>query len=141
MQAYSRDVWRFKCNGQLSHLILYGGFVLGSKKRSPERRARFEAMRTLAGLGWGANNPAFRQTFTGLYIPGATQEQMDYCNELQRRCTSPECAVRIMDVLGEIDIADLLPKAKTPTLVMHLRDDAMVPFDQGKAMAADRAAT
>jgi pimeloyl-ACP methyl ester carboxylesterase len=41
-----------------------------------------------------------------------------------------------MDVWADLDIAELLPKVKVPTLVMHLRDDAMIPFDQGKALAA-----
>jgi class 3 adenylate cyclase/pimeloyl-ACP methyl ester carboxylesterase len=122
--------------GRVTHLILYGGAVLGSKKRSPERKQQREAMTSLVRLGWGSNNPAFRQMFTSLFIPGATQEQMDYHNELQRRCTSPECAVRSMDVWADLDIAELLPKVKVPTLVMHLRDDAMIPFDQGKSLAA-----
>ena len=93
-------------------------------------------MTSLVRLVWGSNNPAFRQMFTSLFIPGATREQMDYHNELQRRCTSPECAARSMDVWADLDITELLPKVKVPTLVMHLRDDAMIPFDQGKALAA-----
>ena len=46
--------------------------------------------------------------FTGLFIPGGTQEQVDYFNELQRRTTSPECAARYFDVVGDIDVTDLL---------------------------------
>jgi pimeloyl-ACP methyl ester carboxylesterase len=45
---------------RVSHLILYGGFTIGTKKRTPEEKQRSDAMRTLARLGWGENNPVFR---------------------------------------------------------------------------------
>ena len=111
--------------------------MLGAKKRTPERTQQREAMTSLVRLGWGNNNSAFRQMFTSLFIPGATQEQMDHHNELQRRCTSAECAARSMDAWADLDITELLPKVKVPTLVMHLRDDAMIPFDEGKKLAAN----
>ena len=82
-------------------------------------------------LGWGADNPTFRQVFTGLFIPGATHEQADIFNELQRKTTSPECAVRYFDAVGDFDIIDLLSKVKAPTLVMHVRDDQIVPIEAG----------
>jgi len=94
---------------RVSHLILYGGFAVGANKSdSPDRRERYKAMTTLTRLGWGADNPALRQIFAGLFIPGATQEQMDFFNELQRRTTSPECAARHREVVGDFDVCDLL---------------------------------
>jgi pimeloyl-ACP methyl ester carboxylesterase len=74
--------------------------------------------------------------FTGLFIPGATHEQADSFNELQRRTTSPECAARYFDVVGDLDITDLLAEVKAPTLVMHVRGDLMVPFEAGRQLAA-----
>ena len=50
--------------------------------------------------------------FTGLFIPGATHEQADIFDELQRRTTSPECAARYFDVVGDLDISDLLAKCR-----------------------------
>jgi len=93
-------------------------------------------MNTLIRLGWGADNPAFRQIFTGLFMPGASQEQMDFFNELQRRTTSPECAFRYREVVGDFDVRDLLPRVSAPTLVMHVRGDAVVPFESGRTLAA-----
>ena len=86
--------------------------------------------------GWGADNPVFRQMFTGLFVPEGTHEQADYFNELQRRTTSPECAARYFDVVGDFDITDLLSKVKSPTLVMHVRDDQMAPIEAGRQLAA-----
>jgi len=120
----------------VSHLILYGGYAVGAKKRTPEQKQQREAMTTLVRLGWGADNPAFRQMFTGQFIPGATQEQMDWFNELQRRTTSPECAARYFDIIGDFDVRDLLPRVTTPTLVIHTRGDIVNPIEGGRALAA-----
>lgn len=121
---------------KVSHLILYGGFALGGRKRSAGERERRDAMATLVRLGWGADEPTFRQIFTSQFIPGGAKEQIDAFNELQRRTTSPECAARYFDVVGNLDIRELLPQVVTPTLVMHSRDDRMCPFEAGRQMAA-----
>jgi pimeloyl-ACP methyl ester carboxylesterase len=108
---------------RVSHLILYGSFAIGGKKRTPAEKEMREAMATLMRVGWGADNPSFRHMFTARFIPGATHEQADYFDELQRKTTSPECAARYFDVVGDFDIADLLPNVKAPTIVMHVRGD------------------
>ena len=121
---------------RISHLLLYGGFALGGKKREPQEKEKRNAMTTLMRLGWGADNPSFRQIFTGQFIPGGTQEQAASFNELQRRTTSPECAARYFDTVGDIDITDLLAKVTAKTLVMHVRGDLVNPIEAGRALAA-----
>jgi pimeloyl-ACP methyl ester carboxylesterase len=74
--------------------------------------------------------------FTSQMMPGATKEQAEWFNELQRRSTSPECAVRYFDTVGDFDVTDLLSKVSVPTLVMHVRGDLMHPFEAGRQMAA-----
>ncbi len=122
---------------RVSHLVLYGGFAQGRNKRASTEAQKEEAaaMLSLTRLGWGKENPAFRQMFTSLMAPQATKEQAEWFNELQRITTSPECAVRYMQAVGEIDVTDLLPKVKAPTLVMHANEDARVPFETGRRMA------
>jgi len=123
---------------RVSHLVLYGGYALGQNKRARTAAEKDEssAMLTLMRLGWGKENATFRQLFTSGFIPGATKEQADWFNELQRMTVSPDVAVRSMEATGEIDVTDLLPQIRVPTLVMHARDDARVPFDAGRRMAA-----
>jgi pimeloyl-ACP methyl ester carboxylesterase len=120
---------------RVSHLILYGGYTIGAKKRTPHEREIRNAMLTLARLEWGSDNPAFRQLFTNNFIPGATKEQADFFNELQRRSTSPDCAARYMDATGDFDITDIVGKVAAPTLVMHVRGDLMVPVECGRELA------
>src|ERR1700730_13853760 len=123
---------------RVSHLILLGGYVVGWKKRArtaAEKEAG-EGMRTLVRLGWGQENPAFRQMFTSQFIPGATKEQADWFNEFQRICCSPADAARNLLANGDVDVTSLLPQVRVPTLVMHARHDARVPFESGRRMAA-----
>jgi class 3 adenylate cyclase/pimeloyl-ACP methyl ester carboxylesterase len=121
---------------RLSHLILYGGFALGRGKRSPEENEKRKAMGTLMRLGWGMDDPAFRQMFTSQFIPDATKEQADWFNDLQRKTTSSECAARYFEAVGNFDVRELLAQVQVPTLVMHVRDDLMVPIEAGRQMAA-----
>jgi pimeloyl-ACP methyl ester carboxylesterase len=122
----------------VSHLILYGGYALGRNKRARTAAQKEEdaAMLTLMRLGWGKENPAFRQLFTSEMIPGGSKEQADWFNELERISVSPEMAVRYVEATGEIDVTALLSQVNVPTLVLHARDDARVPFEAGRRMAA-----
>ena len=121
---------------RVSHLILYGGFALGAKKRTPEGKQQRDAITTLVRLGWGQNNPAFRRMFTEMMIPGATDQQMAFFNELQRRTTTPETAARYFDLTGDFDVTHLVGKVTVPALVMHTREEAAVPIEAGRQLAA-----
>ena len=122
---------------RVSHLLLYGGFARGRRKRESTRDAeQSEAFLTLMRHGWGQENPAFRQMFTSLFIPGGTSEQMQWFNDLQRITTSPQNAVRIRHAVDEIDVSNLLGQVKVPTLVLHCRNDAVQPFEGGRQLAA-----
>ena len=123
---------------RVSHLILYGGFALGWNKRvrSADQKEEDAALVTLMRLGWGKENPAFRQLFTSQFMPGATKEQADWFNELERITVSGDVAARIFEAVGEIDVTAMLPQVSVPTLVLHARDDARVPFEAGRRMAA-----
>lgn len=124
---------------RVSCLILYGGYAVGLNKRpnnTAADRERLAAMRTLMKLGWGSDDPTFRQMFTSQMMPTATREQADAFNELQRLSASPDCAVRYLDSVAEFDVRRLLPLVKAPTLVMHVRGDVRVPIALGREIAA-----
>lgn len=121
---------------KLTHLILYGAFARGHLKRGQVTREEHEAQLSLVRLGWGRENPAYRQIFTAQFMPDAKLEQTRWFNELMRASTSAENAVRIMEAFGQIDVTDLLSQVTVPTIVLHCRDDARVPFEEGRRMAA-----
>jgi class 3 adenylate cyclase/pimeloyl-ACP methyl ester carboxylesterase len=123
---------------KVSHLILYGAFARGwAKIGLPQNR--IEELQTLAKLteiGWGRDNPAYRQIFTSMFVPEATTEHMRSFNDLQRMSTSPELAAKFWIEFGNIDVLDLLPRVTVPTLVLHSRHDAIVTFEAGRELAA-----
>jgi pimeloyl-ACP methyl ester carboxylesterase/DNA-binding winged helix-turn-helix (wHTH) protein len=122
---------------RVKKLVLYGGFARGRRLRATEEQIRqSDAMLTLMLTGWGGVNPAFRQVFTSLFVPGGTPEQVHWFNELQRTTTSPENAVRIRYVSDTMNIVDLLPQVQVPTLVLHCRDDAVQSFEEGRFLAS-----
>src|SRR5437899_11495557 len=87
-------------------------------------------MNNLIGLGWGQDNPAFRQMFTSLFIPEAGPEQMRWYNELQRVSCTPENAARFDSVFSTVDVTQLLKNISVLTLVPHARHDSVVPCEQ-----------
>lgn len=124
---------------RVSLLILYGGFAVGFNKwpnLTASDKERFAALKTLMKLGWGSDDPTYRQIFTSMLVPDATREQINAFNELERLSASPECAVRYLEEVADIDVRELLPQVKAPTLVMHVRDDRRVPIGLGREMAA-----
>ena len=122
---------------RVSHLVLYGSFARGRRKRgSADEIANSEALLTLMRQGWGNENPAFRQIFTSLFIPGGSEEQTRWFTDLQRITASAENAVRLRRAVDDIDVSDLLAQVKAPTLVLHCRNDAVQPFDEGRRVAA-----
>ena len=123
--------------GRVSHLVLYGGYARGWRRRGNAAEIeKADAVQTLMRHGWGQENPAFRQIFTTRFMPSGTPEQIRWFNDLQRMTTSPDNAARIRRANENIDITDLLPQIRIPTLVLHCRNDAAQPHEEGRILAA-----
>ena len=121
---------------RVTGLVLYGGYVKGWRKRADSHEiATREALATLMREGWGQNNALFRQLFASRYIPGASPVQVAWFDELQRWTMSPENAWRLQNVFADIDVTSLLGQVTVPTLVVHARNDAVAPFEAGRAFA------
>ena len=123
---------------RVSRLILWGGYVRGRLVRAntPEQRREAALDLEVARVGWGREDATFRQMFTSQFLPTGTREQWDALNELQRRTTSPDNAVRFLEVFAEIDVSELATQVRCPTLIMHARDDLRVPLSSARELAA-----
>jgi pimeloyl-ACP methyl ester carboxylesterase len=122
---------------RVSRLILYGTFAEGARIRADSATIeKHEAVVTLTQQGWAQNNPAFRQILTSLLLPDASAEEMGWFNELQRKSASAVNAAALLRSLGYVDVIDYLPAVAAPTLVLHCRGDAAVPFEQGRLIAS-----
>ena len=122
---------------RVSHLVLLGTPVRGKLRRAgtAEQQEEGETLLSLARIGWGRDNPAFRQVFTTLFMPDGTPEQHCSLNELVRVSTSPENAVAIHETLYQLDVTALAKAVRVPTLVLHAHGDAMIPFEEGRHLA------
>jgi pimeloyl-ACP methyl ester carboxylesterase/DNA-binding CsgD family transcriptional regulator len=121
---------------RVSHLVIHGGYSKGWACRGPDSLRYGRALTELMRLGWGVEPSVFRRMFAELLLPMATEEQVSWFSEMQRRTTTGEIAARILEATGVIDVTDRMKLVKAPTLVLHPRGDVMVPFDQGRIIAA-----
>jgi pimeloyl-ACP methyl ester carboxylesterase/DNA-binding winged helix-turn-helix (wHTH) protein len=122
---------------RVSHLVLLGAGAQGWRVwGNGDEIERREAVATLTRQGWARDNPAYRQILTSLMLPDATVEEMAWFNDLQRISSSAENAARLQESLAEVNVVDFLPSIAAPTLVLHCREDAAVPFEQGRLIAS-----
>lgn len=120
----------------VSHLVIYGGYLQGWALRSEDEHRRREAVRELVALGWGTSNKVFRRLYTSMFLPDGTEEQLAWFDELCARSTSPKLAARLMGEQGHADFSDLPEQVSVPTLVLHCKDDGVIPFSQGVEIAS-----
>ncbi len=122
---------------RVSHLILMGAYARGRRHRNntPQQRHIADALMHSIKAGWSQNNPAFRQSFTYQFIPGASAVQMQWFSDLMRVSASAENALKIEHTFHTIDVRDAAPLVRAPTLVLHPDQDAAVPFEEGRLLA------
>lgn len=122
---------------RVSGMILYGGYARGAYERDdPEAAREYRLVAEAVGVGWGKENPAFRQLFTSRFIPDGTAEQLSWLNELCRRTTSAEVASELIRMRATLNVANLLDQIRVPTLVIHAREDNVVPVAEGRLLAS-----
>lgn len=122
---------------RVSRLITIGGYARGALCRG-ERSIPVESIAAFCKVledGWGDANSAFRQVWTSRAFPGATSQQQDSYNEMQRLSCSPRDAAIIYRMNAEYDTSTDLSLVRCPTLVLHSPDDALIPFEEGRLIA------
>lgn len=124
--------------GKVSRLILYGAYARGwlnrdlTEQQLQEEKLLIELMR----IGWGRDNPAFRQVFATQLMPDATTEELRAIDAQMRISTSSENAARLESEMHHTDVRALAPLVNVPTLVLHPREDSGVPFGEGRLLAS-----
>jgi class 3 adenylate cyclase/pimeloyl-ACP methyl ester carboxylesterase len=110
---------------RVSHLILYG--MLNRPLLAGEMGA---AMANLIRAHWGIGS----RTLADMLLPGADRETVDWFARWQRESATPEVAVQVASI--DYDLGDLPERVRVPTLVMHRQEDTLMPFQEGKDLAA-----
>ena len=122
---------------RVARMILYGGYARGAFRRgTAATQSAHRAIIDLARVAWAKDNPTFRQVFTSRFIPGGTPEQLQWFNDLCLKVASGEVAATLIEARANIDITASLGEVRTPTLVLHARDDDLVPVEEGRLLAS-----
>jgi len=118
--------------------VLCGAYARGRAVRAvgeDEKRAAALDLE-LARVGWGRDDPAFRQVFAAQFLPDGSRADWAAFDELQRRTTSPHNAVRFLQQFAGIDVRDEAMRVQCPTLLMHSRGDHRVPMQACEELRA-----
>jgi pimeloyl-ACP methyl ester carboxylesterase len=123
---------------KVTRLIVHGAYARGWLKRdlTEEQIEEEKLMISLMRVGWGRENPAFRQVFAMQLFPDASAEHIHALEEQMRLSVSPKNAVRLESEMHRIDVRDLASQITVPTLITHSHQDEAVPFEEGRLLAS-----
>lgn len=119
---------------RVSSLVLYGTYARMLKAPDfPEgvREERFNRWTEMVREEWGG------AVGVDIWAPseGGNPEFERWWSRLLRQGTSPSGAIELMELYREIDIRAALATIAVPALVLHRRDDRLVPPRQGQYLA------
>jgi pimeloyl-ACP methyl ester carboxylesterase len=123
---------------RVTHLVLYGGFAQGrtTRARTAKERREAEMMLEVVTSGWGEDTSMFRQMFAAQFMPEGSTAQWDAFDAHQRTTASAENAHRLLTVSSQIDVTEIAPEVRVPTLVLHASGDRRVPCEEGELLAS-----
>ncbi len=122
---------------RVARLVIIGGYVEGRVHRAPSDDAvDEETLLALIRAGWGKQDSAFMQSTIALFAPDADRAQRDDLIALQLATAAPQTAITLRQVIDRFQVADILPRVRAPTLVLHAEADAIHPVSQGQKLAA-----
>ena len=121
---------------RVSRLVFYGSHPGPGALDLPDDAEVDATLNQLIKVGWERPTPEFRRVFTFLMIPGATEEQMGWLDELQRRAVTADVAILAREQRGEADVSHLLGDIAAPTLVIHSLRDRMNDFAYARFLAS-----
>jgi len=121
----------------VSHLVVCASYVRNKLAGSatPQEVAEAEARVKMLEVGWPNDTPAYGQFYTSLLTPDASAEQSQSLADLLRQTTSPATTLALLRTVFRIDLREIVPKIRCPTLVLHSRGDSIIPFEQGRSVA------
>lgn len=122
---------------RVSKLVLHGSYARGwlNRELTAIEKEQEKLLLKLMRLGWGEENPAFRQVFAMQLFPEATAAQLHALEEQMRLSAPPKNAVRLEKEMHRVDVRQLASRVKSPTLVLHSSQDGAVPYREGMLLA------
>jgi pimeloyl-ACP methyl ester carboxylesterase/DNA-binding CsgD family transcriptional regulator len=110
-------------------LVICGGYASGASIADARTRG---AMVGLVREHWGIGS----RVLADIFMPSAEGPEREAFVAFQREAASAEEAARSLDAVYRFDVAARLGDVKTPTVVLHRREDRSIPFELGRELAA-----
>lgn len=118
-------------------LVLFGGYLRGAYVGDDVReRDSAHTLERVIQTGWGSPASAFRRLFSDLLMPDGSAEEITALTSLARQSASAANAVRFWQAFHRFDAEQAARRVRARTLVLHVRGDAMVPFEAGRRLAS-----
>jgi len=121
---------------RVTRVIFYGSYAAAMPDPSGEDLEMQEAIDRIIKVGWSRPTAEFRRVFTTLMIPGATEEQMTWLDELQRVAVTADTLFKARQQRVLADATDDLVRLTMPTLILHSVDDRMNDFEFSRTLAS-----
>ena len=114
---------------RVSHLILYDSYARGEAISTEELKKSFTS---LIRSAWGVGS----KTLADIFLPGGDVSVLKWFTRLQREAATAEMAAKLLDLTYNLNVTDLLPRLRVPTLVIHRKGDKAIPFHLGRELAS-----
>ncbi len=114
---------------RVSALVLVNIGVSGGLVMDDERRA---LLLDVIENHWGEGR------FLSLFAPSRASDRRfaDWWTRFERSSVSPSTARKLVDLNVSVDLSGVLPAIRVPTLVLHRRDNPLIPIAAGREAAA-----
>jgi len=113
---------------RVDRLVLYSGFARGSAMMPAET---LEAVLQMIKADWSMAS----QLLATRMVPNASSKDLRWFDRFQQVAAAPEMAAQLLAHTWAMDVRDLLPQIRAPTLVAHNRDDQTIPWTAGQEIA------
>lgn len=120
---------------RVTRLVFYGSYSAAMRDATPDDLELSNTFEAMIKVGWARPDSMFRRVFTSMMIPEATEEQMRWLDELQRRVCTAEVAYLSRAERNEATADHRLAELDVPTLVLHSAGDRMNDFSEAVFLA------
>ena len=123
---------------RVSHLVLYATYARGQWRRTdrPDEIEKGRVLLDLTRLGWAQEDHTFLQIWASRYQPGGTLEHLRSWSDQMRAATSADTAVRLLQIVWNVDVQEAASKIKCPVLIVHPEGDLTVPVEEARLLAS-----
>jgi pimeloyl-ACP methyl ester carboxylesterase len=133
VEAPAAIAFAVKYPDRVSHLILDGAEARWYGHPAWGSTLSHETHREMVLSNWRMASLAMAEAILGSAFDGST---LQWYLHYRQETVTPEIVVKLLTRWFDEDVRDLLPKVKVPTLVVHYRNDRLIPFEAGREVAA-----